>query len=560
MVTLDTKYSRLLRYIGKPLDDQTLQETLTNLGIEVKLWEPENDRIKLEYEPGRPDLYSSTIGTARAIRYYLELDSPEATRYTLASQHTEYKVVVSQEALEFRPYTAWAVAEGITVDDDLLEELKIEQELLANNLGRKRRKFSIGLYPADRITWPVRLEMRYPKEIVFRPLDFSSELTAKEILEFHPKGKQYRELLSGLLKYPVFVDSEDHILSLLPIVNSEDWGKVTPGTRKLAIEVTGTNAYYVNKALEILACNLIDLGAKIYPVKIEYPHKVIQTPSMRYGEIEVSKQEIEQLLGIELTHKDILRYLARMGLLGNTLDSDRILVRYPPYRLDILDTRDIIEDVAIAYGYENFEPTLPKMFTIGDKTLKSKVQQRVRELLVGLGFNEVMTFALTNLDDQYTKMLLEIPSWAPVIENAVEKYLNTVRTWILPELLKFLYANKSKEYPIKIFDADDVVEPDSDTETGYKNAFHVAIAISDSEVTYTNIRQVVEYLLDRLGIQYSLEESQHPSFIEGRQAKILVNDKEIGVMGELHPQVLENFRLEKPVAAAELDFSKIFGI
>ncbi|NPA85896.1 MAG: phenylalanine--tRNA ligase subunit beta [bacterium] len=552
MVSLQFSYTFFSRLVGKTLEPEELEYILNSLGIELE--KLEDNTIKVSLEPGRPDLYCGAVGIARAVKLYLELEQPKKYSCRPAS----YEVQVSPEVEAFRPYTAWAVAKGAEIDEEVLEELKLEQEQLASLLGRKRRKFSIGIYPLRCIAWPVKFVMKRPEEIVFTPLEFSTQLNAKEILTYHPKGKEYGYLLSGLSKYPVFEDSLGRILSLVPIINSEEAGKVVPGDRDIAIEVTGINEYYVQKALDILCCNLQDLGAEIYSVRVIYQRRKVTTPVLSCSTVRCSREEIERTLGLELSVKELLQLLRKMG--HEVLFEDGELeVRAPPYRVDIFEVRDIIEDVAIAYGYDNFEPQLPKHFTVGELSFVTKVQKKVRELLTFLGYCEAMTFALTNLADQYSKMRLEVPAWAPKIENAAEKQLNTVRSWILPELLKFLFCNKAKEYPIKVFDVDYVVVP-ADTETGYTNCLHAALLISDYTVSYTQIRQAVEYLLDRLGVQYSLTAYEHPSFIEGRCAAVLVREQVVGFLGELHPEVLVNFGLEKPVAAAELNLSKIFNL
>jgi len=116
------------------------------------------------------------------------------------------------------------------------------------------------------------------------------------------------------------------------------------------------------------------------------------------------------------------------------------------------------------------------------------------------------------------------------------------------------------EYPQKIFDVGTVFELNSKEETGIGEKMHLAVGICHENAGYTEIRQVLDYLLRMLDLKYEIKEYEHSSFIPGRCGQIIINGKEAGFLGEIHPIVLENFNLEFPCAAMEIDLSKIFEL
>jgi phenylalanyl-tRNA synthetase beta chain len=176
--------------------------------------------------------------------------------------------------------------------------------------------------------------------------------------------------------------------------------------------------------------------------------------------------------------------------------------------------------------------------------------------MVELGFQEILSYMLTNKDNLFKKMNIKEEEIVE-IENPVSLNWNVFRNWLLPSLMEFYSHNQHVEYPQKIFEVGDVVLIDKKQETKTRDVRKLAAAIADSKVVYEDIALVLDSLLSSLKIEYKLKRSKHGSFIEGRVAEILVNNKPIGFMGEIHPSVLENWGLEMPVAAFEINVNEL---
>jgi len=229
----------------------------------------------------------------------------------------------------------------------------------------------------------------------------------------------------------------------------------------------------------------------------------------------------------------------------------------PPYRVDILHPIDIVEDVAIAYGYENFEPVIPKISTVGEENHKEIFFRRVSSIITGFGFLETSTYHLTNYSDMKTKMNADIPYLE--LSNSVSSEFYILRPWLLPLLIKVLSENKTREYPHMVFEIGTVFSSDIEEETRIFEKKNLAIAIASRSADFTKIKQVVDALMNALGIKYDVEEAKNSSFIPGRVANILIDDQNIGFMGELSPAILSNWQLDTPVCCLEIDIEKIYA-
>jgi len=555
MVKVHVKKSYFEKLIQERIEDEQSLIDLLHYGLGLEPEELSEEEYVFSVTPNRPDLYS-VIAIARAYRQYTEKEPGLRIYRPLDS---EYKAYVDAGLINLRPWTALAVVKDLEITEDLLEEIIQTQELLAENYGRKRRKFSIGFYPLKDIEFPLKYCLLEPEKIRFVPLDFDEELNAKEILEKHPKGQEYGHIIENWSKYPVFMDNKGDVLSLVPIINSETHGKLKPGDREFLIDVTGVNEYAVEKTLNILCSSLADVGGKIYKVEVIYPNQRKTTPNMEPGSITAPKDKVLKFAGLNLDDKTIERLLSKLGL-DAKVQGNEIYVKYPCYRVDIFSYRDIAEELFLGYGITNYELETPNIYTKGGLLPQTGIVNAIRRLLIGLGFDEVMTFALTNLDKQYRLINEKVPENVPIIEDAVHKKINTIRQRIFPELLEFVYSNKGQDLPIKLFDIDYVVVYDESKANVYKNKLNLAIVVYDTEVSYTQIKQITDYLSDRLDIGLAYEEAEYPFLIEGRAANLLLNGKVVGFLGELRPDVVENFRLENPVVVAELSLSDIFNL
>ena len=531
MVSIEIDKSDLKNLIGKSLPDEEIKEVLFLLKCETKI---DGNKMECELTPDRPDMFS-VEGLAREIKGFLALETG-IKKYDV----TESNFTLKKEKAETRPAIACAIILDIKLSDELVKSLMQMQEKLHATVGRNRKRVAIGVHDFDKVKPPfVYTDVSDEK---FIPLNESSEMSIKEILENHPKGKEYAHLVKE--KYPMLYDKEG-VISFPPIINSERT-KVTDDTKNLFIDVTGDDEKLVNQVLNILVCNIAERGGKILTIRVSNR----KTPDLEPNKITLDIESIDKILGLGLNENQIEEILSRMRYGARKLKGGKIEIEIPPYRSDILHLVDIIEDVAIGYGYNNIQPILPKIASIGKQSDLEKLSRKVREIMIGLEFQEVLNFILSSEENNFKKMNIE--GKAVEILNPISSEYSICRTWILPSLLKILSANKHRDYPQKIFEIGDCIEFDENSETRTKQIRRLAGVISYDNANLTEIKSIVENVLKNLDKNYIIRELNHSSFIETRCGEILINDKSIGFFGELHPNILENWKLEKPVIAFEI--------
>jgi phenylalanyl-tRNA synthetase beta chain len=513
------------------------------LGIEPEI---SDNELKLEITHNRPDLLSPE-GVARALKGFLGVETG-LPNYNLSPSGITIEVDQSIEPI--RPFIAAGVVTNVKLTDEIVASLMQVQEKLHTSLCRNRRKGSIGVYDLAAVTPPVRYTTTIPDGIRFVPLDFNHELTPAQIIREHPKGIEYGPLVQDLPRYPLLIDSRGVVLSMPPIINSEDT-RVTEKTKEFFIDVTGQEERTVNQALTILMTGLAERGFELNSVLVKYPGKQIHTPDLTPKKRRLSARNANDVIGLKLTQGGIAKIAKKMryGVAG--IKDDTLTLLIPPYRGDIMHEIDLIEDIAIGYGYDKLEPTLQKVLTIGERASIEKVSDKVRRALTGLSFTEVMTYTLTNPLTNFK--LMETKGEAAEIANPVSEEYTIVRDSLLPSLLSVLRENRRHHLPHKIFEVGDVVILDKQTETGAKNVRRAAAATVGHNIGFTYIKAVAEALLRELGLTWEVRTAWHPSFLDGRVAELIVGDKRLGVVGELHPDVILAFELDHPVAVFEVD-------
>lgn len=498
----------------------------------------EGNEILVEFFPDRPDLYT-VEGIARAMKFFLGYEN-DIREYS--AKRGNVKIYVDPELQNIRPYIVGAVVKDVNVDELMIKSMMNYQEKLHATVGRNRKKLAIGLHDFDRVKPPFKY-VAAEKTYSFVPLGFSEEMTLDEILEKHPKGVEYGHIIKNHTKYPLILDSNDNVLSFPPIINGT-LTEITQKTRNIFIDITGTHLATLLKVLNIIVCSFADRGGEIESVKIEYHDGEIITPQLQYEEMEVEKEYVEKILGVTFTDKEITNSLRKMGISAEI--NDKIRVRIPPYRMDILHPVDIIEDIAKGYGYENFKPKRIEKYMEG----KSKNEDMMLKIaMVGLGFIEIKSLTLTSFKNQYDLMMSFGEKYV-IVSNPVSESTETLRSWIIPSLLEIFRKNKHRELPQKIFEIG-FVRTD-------KMEKHLAYAVIDVDADFTMSKSIAERIMKDMGIEdYEIEEKRHGSFIDGRCASVILNGEDVGFFGEMHPQVIENFELSYPVIAGEINIGKI---
>ena len=551
MAVVTLNKSEVKKILGKSKDEDLNNElSLFGLGVE-KITENE---IDVEVTPNRPDMLSQH-GIFRALNSYFKNKNKI---YKISKPQKDYSVKIDSSVKEVRPFTACAIIMGLNFDDEKIKEIIDIQEKLHTTVGRNRKKLAIGIYPLEKIKLPISYKAELPEDIKFIPLEMDRELNAKQILSKHPTGREYGHLLQDFDKYPVFRDADNQILSMPPIINSHKTGKITQDTKDVFIECSGFDLEVLSKTLNILVTTLADMGGEICSMNLNYGKKKIITPNLEPEKIKIEIKDAGKLLGIELSEGLVKKLLEKMGYSYNLKNRE---VEIPSYRVDILHPVDIYEDIAIAYGYDNFSPEIPEISTIGQSDEKEIKKRKIAEILTGLGFLETSNYHLTTKQD-----LRNCGFRIPVLEVKDSKTeYNVLRPNLLTQQLKILGENIDASYPQKIFEIGRVfektqeIEKNKNSETQETNILekeNLCIAIA-GETNFTEIKQVLEYLGKMLDIKFEIKEAKHPLLIEGRTASIILNDKEIGIFGEVSPYVLKNWHIKMPLVALEMDVEEL---
>ena len=553
MVYVNAKLSDLNKYIGKNLLVEEIEETLIDMGMDVKGNSGGADpELKIEITAEKLDMVS-IVGIARAIKYYRGLQKG-VPKYKISKGKNI--IEVKKSAKECRPKTVAAILRNVPMTQKFLDEMIEFQEKIHDSFGRGRKKVAIGIYPMDNFEFPLTYDAEDPSRIIFRPLEYASELNGHEILQKHDTGRKYSHLLKDYSKYPVFRDKQGKVLSMPPIINSHDTGKVEANHRDLFVECTGFNLTLLENVMKNMVTSFIEMGVKeVESVKINY-EETQETYELNldnfYDELELNY--VNKLIGIEIKEKDVEKLLNK-GMYGlRQIKDKKIEVEIPCFRSDVWNDCDIADDMARAYGYNNIEPKTPSISSVGEMLDYSMFRDRITETLVNMGFLETYTYMLTSTESQYKKMTLKIDEKEYVrLQDTADQGLNMIRTRILPESLTTLNINRKNKYPQHIFENGFVIKPDSSAETKAVDCAHLCVSIADTKANYTWIKGVLDSVLTLHNIDFKVKEKEFPFLIPGRSGVVCVGSKEIGFIGEVHPQVLETFGLIVPVVAFEID-------
>jgi len=231
----------------------------------------------------------------------------------------------------------------------------------------------------------------------------------------------------------------------------------------------------------------------------------------------------------------------------------------PPTRSDILHACDIVEDVAIAYGYNNIEKTVPNTNCTSEEFELNKLTDLLRQEMAQSGYTEALTFTLCSRDEVATHLGHKIEQVPAVhISNPKTLDFQVGRTTLIPGLLKTIACSKNMPLPIKVFEISDVLLRDPKAEVGARNERRLAVVSYNKLSGFEIVHGVLDRLMQVLNVPwqtgYHLEHFEDATFMHGRCAKIHVKDRGvIGTVGVLHPDVIHNFELNLPCCALEIN-------
>lgn len=567
---------------GKPYDRTEAQGpplNCTNCGADFRTFPDElqdlgtSKVVRLDMLAVRPDIFDPG-GMARMIRGYLGIQTglPE---YVVSAPKVRVKVdpaLANDDS--YRPFISCAVIRNVQLDHNTIKMVMNLQEDLHWALGRDRKLASIGVYDLDSLRGDVfRYDAVAPDELTFVPLGFSpddpdAEMTPGRILAEHKTGQAYAHLLKPLKKYPLLRDGAGTVLSMPPIINSEAT-RVKMETKNFFVDVTGLSQRTVDRALNILVTSLKEIlpAVELENVIIEKgsgeprTDDVRMTPDLTPAEMTLDVRQTVDTIGFDVNTAELTELLESMGYgVEESGHADTLKVLVPAYRNDVMHAVDLMEDAAIAYGYDKLKPELVPTFTVGAPRVIEEKAAVARRIMTGLGFHQVLTLVLTSEEAAFNKWRTEPDARAVLIENPISSEQTMCRVSLLPGLLQTLAINKQYDLPQYLFEVGDGCFHDPECETGAREERLIAAAMIGTHVGYADIRAVADAFVHEMGAEYGVQPTEHPSYIAGRAAALHnAHGERIGTMGEVHPEVLENHGLKHPVSVLEMSLEALLA-
>ncbi|MHA1785479.1 MAG: phenylalanine--tRNA ligase subunit beta [Candidatus Helarchaeota archaeon] len=553
MPTIKVIYSDLCKLIGRKISKDEIEELILLNKCEVEAWN--DDEMEVEVTSDRIDLLS-TEGLARTLKGFLEIElgSPD---YSVKKSNVKLNVdpIVNQ----VRPFIVSGIVENVELSDAGVAQIMQCQEKLHMTHSRNRKKASIGLHDLDKIKPPVTYTARRPDDIYFVPLHEIKAMDGHEILRKVEKGVEYKNIIEHSEVYPLLVDSQDTVLSLPPIINSTDTA-VEPDTKNLFFDITCLDEQIAKYALNVLVTNIAERKGQIKTVEIIYPDGRIENlPDLTPEKHVLHLKYVNQVLGLNLSINELEKLILKLRMSSKKLDENILEVYTPAYRADFLHEIDLIEDISVAFGYDKITPELPMVKTIGKSASIESISKKIKNLMIGFGFQEVNNYVLTSKDILFNKMEKKEEEIVE-LENPMTSTFSVLRSTLLPGMLNFLSSNTHATFPQKCFEIGDVVKIDKKAMTKTKMIRKLCAVFSGYSVSFEQIQSILFALLNNMGFKnYKLEENAQKIFIEGRGATIKLNKKDVGIIGEINFPILNNFQLENPVIAFEIDLTLIFN-
>jgi phenylalanyl-tRNA synthetase beta chain len=533
-----------------------LEEKLPLMAVPVD--DVDGDEISVEVMANRPDMLG-VEGLSKAFEGFTG-ENTSLLNYEV-EESEPLKVFVSKEMETIRPYIAFTKVTNISLDDIALQSSFTFHEKLHVTHARNRKKAAIGLYDykSGHLEAPITFKLVNSDKVKYVPLGETQEMTLRETILNTPKGREYADIIPHD-DIPVLMDKNEKVLAIIPILNCDE-SKVTEKSDEIFVDVTGTDMETVISTFNIVLTALADRGAKIHPSVVEYPYdtplgRTVNLPDFSPKAMTVKSAYLDKHLGKQVPKKDMAKYLKRSRFGVKEIKKGTLEVKIPCYRTDILHPIDLVEEIAINYGYQKFKPTIPNVTTVGEESAWHVMRRRITNLLTGTGAYEVMTFMLTNEDKLFTKMEMPI-DYSDVVQiaNPMTNLTTVCRNWILPSLMEILQRNKMYNYPQKIFEFAKDTHIDTISDTNTRDDWKISYAIAGGDVNYNSSRAILSTLEINLNLRFTIKkpEKEIPFLISGRAGEIYFNNKKIGFLGEIHPKVLTNWELIVPVACLEIE-------
>ena len=531
-------FDRLQKLLGKKTSKEKIISTLPFVGLDIE--EQTKDHISVEYSPNRPD-YSTDYGIVSGLQGLLGIKKGTPV---LKIKKGKYAIKADPSVQKVRPYVTAIVAGNGKLDDETIRQIIDMQEDLHNGIGRRRKKTSIGIHDLDKISFPLTYTT-VSKNHKFVPLASSSEMTISEILEKTDVGIQYGSILGGSAKVPIILDSTGKTISFPPIINAA-LTTISKKTRNLLVEVTAMEKNAAEDTLAVIANTLQDAGFTLYSVKISGANN--STPLLSPRKLILETDLVNKTLGLELSSLTIVASLRKCRLNANS-QGKKITCTIPRYRTDVFGPMDLVEEVALGYGIEHLEPTIPQSASSGQKNKVTTTLDSISSVMVGLGYFEAMNFGLVSKEIQYDLTKRDQSKIISVVDSKSQGH-TILRDSILPGLIDTLSRNIHETYPQKLFETGIVFSKMPDE---IKEDIHLACVCAYNDVSFSEVKSILQSVLKTgFGLPCTTQMSSNPMFSDGRTANILVKNKIVGVIGEISPEIVDNFKLRVPIAGFEI--------
>ncbi len=563
MPKIEVYEKNLLSYTGRNYSDEEFERILESAKAELDGKEPEKDLLKIELnDTNRPDLWS-TAGLGRQLRLRENGTIPEYDFFSTPQEtkdHGDRVVTIDPSVKDVRPYEIAFAVTGKKIDEATLKDMIQTQEKLCWNFGRKRRSIAIGIFRSDLLTYPISYFAADPDKTKFVPLQTETEMSLRQMCTDIPKGREYGHIVQDSDRFPYLEDSAGYALSFPPVINSAYTGAVKVGDENLFIEMTGTVLRDIILTVNIVACDLADAGFTILPVKMIYPFdtefgREITAPFYFQEAMDVEVEAVKKHLGTDLSEEEMQDALRHMGVKSSISDGT-IHITVPPYRNDFLHPVDAIEDIMMGRGMDSFEAIMPHDFTVGRLSAEEEFGRKVKEIMIGLGYQEMMYNYLGSKKDFIDRMEISGDEFVKIANPMSENY-EYVRASIMPNMLQSESVSAHAVYPHRIFEVGKTAVLDPQDNSGTATYNTLGFMLADREAGFNEVTAMVSALFYYTGREYELKELEDPRFIGGRCAAILCGGRKVGFFGEVHPQVLENWGIQMPVTGGEINLDQV---
>lgn len=545
MVSVEFSTTELKKRLKVDIAD--LEEKLFTFGMELESSGAETTKIDLAGAGNRIDTVSFQ-GFCRVVEAYLGkrkgFKNPEV-------KHSGIEVIVAPEVEKVRPFIANMVVRNLKLDDSGIKDLMNYQEKVNETFGRARKRLGGGFFKLSEIKPPLYYSVENARDIVFAPLGIDQELTGEEILQKHEKGIKYASLFPDKTKLPVLKDSRGRYLAIPGITNSNDVGNIQPGTHDIFVELTGSDLRMMNQFMAAMSFDFAELGCGIESVTVRYQNKSMRFPNLHAREMDLETEQINKMLGLRLSTENCKKFLEKM-LFNAHISGKKLKVEIPAFRSDVWHQVDLIDDIARAYGYDDFAPLYPKTMSIGSITPKTAFKNKLIEAMVGFGYQQIYSLIVARKIAQ-THNIESGDIGFVEFEGARAAGVDCCRRHIFPSLLEILHGNKDARFPQKLFEVGAVIVPDNNEEAMARDILHMAGVLSSATANFSETKAIVELLAKELQTNAKFSPEMVPWYIHGRSAKV-ETELFVGHLGEIKPTVLTRFGIEMPVAAFELEF------